>query len=68
MPPSHVHLFQLVCGGLVPVLLQQLVNIYYHSIKRGPALQIIVPAGLGQLLQDVRAPVSGCCHGNGVAC
>ena len=61
-------LFQLVCGGLVPVLMQQLVNSYYYSIKCRPDLQIIMPAGLGQLLQDVRAPVSGCRHGNGVAC
>ena len=65
---SHVRLFQLVCGLLVPVLLQQLVNIYYHIIKCGPALWVIMPACLGQLLQDVRAPGSGCRHGNGVAC
>ena len=55
---SGVHPFQLVCSGLVPVPLQQLVHSYYHSFKCGPALQIIVPAGLGQLLQGVRVPRS----------
>ena len=62
-----MHLFQLVCSWLVPVPLQQLVNSYYYSIKCGPALDIIMPAGLGQLLQGVRAPVSGCRHASAVA-